>query len=76
MFENPAQVEEKKSAAAQIAATDKVQQQHVLNCVALEMRQARFRELSARRDQSEMLRSTWDKQGQLKKLELDIEKQH
>ena len=47
---------------------------HVLNCVALEMRQARFRELSQKRDQAEALQTTWKKQEQLKKLELEIEK--
>ena len=35
---------------------------------------ARFRELSQRRDQADMLKSTWAKQDQLKKLELEIEK--
>ena len=66
-----AQKQQAKSAAHQLEAQ---QQQHVLNCVALEMRQARFRELSQRRDQSEMLRSTWSKQNELKKLETSIEK--
>ena len=35
---------------------------------------ARFRELSQRRDQADMLKSTWAKQDQLKKLGLEIEK--
>lgn len=68
------QVEHKARAKEAAVQQDKAQQQHVLNCVALEMRQARFRELSQRRDQADMLKSTWAKQDQLKKLELEIEK--
>ena len=37
-------------------------------------KQERFRDLSHRRDTSEMLSATWKKQGELKKIELDIEK--
>ena len=68
------QVQQKQQAKSTAHQMEHQQQQHVLNCVALEMRQERFRDLSHRRDTSEMLSATWKKQGDLKKLELDIEK--
>ena len=68
------QVQQKQQAKSSAHQLENQQQQHVLNCVALEMRQERFRDLSHRRDTSEMLSATWKKQGELKKIELDIEK--
>jgi len=68
------QVQQKQQAKSSAHQLESQQQQHVLNCVALEMRQERFRDLSHRRDTSEMLSATWKKQGELKKIEFDIEK--
>ena len=126
------QVQQKQQAKSSAHQLENQQQQHVLNCVALEMRQERFRDLSHRRDTSdrtrtrsrtrartrtrtrirtrtrtrtrprtltrtrtrtpgpnpdpnpdpnphrrdtsEMLSATWKKQGELKKIEFDIEK--
>ena len=68
------QVAQKQSVKAQTSEAERRQEQHVLNCVALEMRQARFREISQQRDQKQMLASTWKKQEELRKVELEIDK--
>merc|ERR1712087_252180 len=68
------QVVEKEEDRKATKAGDLKEQQHVLNCVAHEMQQARYRELSQRRDRSDMLNSTWAKQDELKKRELALDK--
>lgn len=53
---------------------DLSQQKQILNCVAHEMKQARARDLTQRRDRQEMLNGTWQKQQQLRNVELSLDK--
>ena len=53
---------------------DLQQQQHVLNCVAKEMQQARFREMAQRRERSDVLSDSWQKQQKLKQIERGLDK--
>lgn len=60
------QVAQKERSSHQAKAEDLEEQQHVLNCVALEMQQARYREATRRKDRAELLKDTWNKQRALK----------
>ena len=53
---------------------DLSQQKQILNCVAHEMKLARARDLTQRRDRQEMLNGTWQKQQQLRNVELSLDK--
>jgi len=68
------QVAAKEVERKNIHEEDLSQQKQILNCVAHEMKQARFRDLTLRNDRREMLNGTWQKQQQLRNTELALDK--
>jgi len=68
------QVERKEHTKVAEKAADLQQEQQALGHVAREMREARFRNWSERKQQEEALRSTWAKQQQLKLMEATLNK--
>ena len=63
------QVERKARDAVEEKARALRDDQTVLNALAIEMRQSRFREMQQRNDQAAALSSTWQKQMALKDME-------
>jgi len=68
------QVAQKDRTLRQTKLDDLEDQQHVLNCVALEMQQARYRETARRKDRADLLKTSWDKQKGLKQAEANLER--
>ncbi|KAL1528387.1 hypothetical protein AB1Y20_009737 [Prymnesium parvum] len=69
-----AQVARKEEAKRAAMRGEVEQQQHALNCVALEMQELRARELMQKQEHKEVLNQAWHKQSELKKLEEDVDK--
>mmetsp|Transcript_27577 Transcript_27577/g.60491 ORF Transcript_27577/g.60491 Transcript_27577/m.60491 type:complete len:595 (+) Transcript_27577:103-1887(+) len=69
------QVEERRQIATAIKQEHLQEERKALDCISREMQQARFREIAARKDQKEMLDHTWQKQAQLKKMELSLDRE-
>ena len=68
------QVDYKQQNKAAAKADELQHERHALHCVAVEMQQARLRDAARRADRTEMLRSTWDRQASLKKVEHEFNK--
>jgi len=69
-----AQVMRKHQAKANAQAVELEQQQHALNCVALEMQEKRTRDFVQKQEQKEVLQKTWQLQNDLRKMEASVDK--
>jgi len=68
------QVARKAEAKREAQAAELEQQQHALNCVALEMQEKRTRDFVQKQEQAEVLQKTWQLQNDLRKIESGVER--
>lgn len=69
-----AQVARKAHAKREQQEADLEQQQHALNCVALEMQEKRTRDFVQKQEQKEVLQKTWQLQNDLRAMEASVDK--
>lgn len=69
-----AQIARKEVAKREALRGEMEQQQHALNCVALEMQEQRSRDQSSKQEQQDVLTRTWKLQKQLKQMEATVDK--